>query len=493
MMKTLLCSLFLFVHVSVNAQVEFSQKIKEMKIEQTLQMVTPQTFAIISDFGSNDANQKKVAELLNSYDPQFIITAGDNFHVSRLALDSMIKKYYGRYYSTSPALNKFFPVPGNHDITDPVEYSVNANNYLSNYRDYFSALPGNRRYYSLRKGDIEFFMLNSDFGGQYSYCRDKNRVWEVDGIDSNSIQANWLKAMLLNSTAKFKVIAFHYPPYFSFPYDYDTTSTVNCNGVQTPLRLKVDTLFQRLRWPFKKWGADIVINGHTHCGELLEVDGLKYYLQVSGGAPLGSFFSNRNRHSKFFYKTNFGFTLVTNYGDSLLFRLINANNQEVYSFGVVPQKSIRIQVKSRAVNDTLTALLRSTQFPYGVLAEAKRIGAGIFYFPAMQLDKNYILQVSHRNSISVWAKSLVRAGDVIDLTDPGNVEGEQLDGDFMFSGDVDKSKSVDATDYMRIDNAVRSYSSGYIPEDLNNSSHADITDMVIIERILGAYPVEVRK
>jgi len=111
----------------------------------------------------------------------------------------------------------------------------------------------------------------------------------------------------------------------------------------------------------------------------------------------------------------------------------------------------------------------------------------------MQLDKNYILQISHRNSISIWAKSLVRAGDAIDLTDPGNVEGEQLDGAFMFSGDVDKSKSVDATDYMRIDNAVRSYSSGYIPEDLNNSSQADITDMVIIERILGAYPVEVRK
>ena len=151
-----------------------------------------QTFNIISDFGSNDSNQMKVSKLVNSMNPDFIITAGDNFHKTLTPLDSMIGKYYRRYLQE----RNFYPVAGNHDITDPVDYWIHDNNYLLNYTDYFSYLPGNRRYYTFSKGAIQFFMYNSDFGGIASYCPTSRKVFEPHGIDSNSIQGQWLKGEL---------------------------------------------------------------------------------------------------------------------------------------------------------------------------------------------------------------------------------------------------------------------------------------------------------
>lgn len=334
-----------------------------------------QTFAIISDYGSGDTNEAKVSQMVRGWNPQFIITAGDNFHKTLTPLETMI----GQYYRWS--FPNFFPATGNHDITDPVNYYLNDATYLTNFTDYFSWLPGNRRYYTVTKGEVQFFFFNSDFGGIASYCPNARKVFEPHGVDSNSIQGQWLKGELARSTAKFKIVVSHYPPYFSFPYDYDTTTIVNCSGTPYRLNMKVDTLFKSLRMPYKSWGADMVLNGHTHCGELLEVNGLKYYLQLSGGAPLGNWFANRNPHSKFFYKSDFGATLAKVQGDSINFELKSLGNISQYQFSIAPQKSIRIKAKVRSGNDTITARLRLKEFPHGVVKEVKRVINGTTIFP----------------------------------------------------------------------------------------------------------------
>jgi hypothetical protein len=453
-----------------------------------LQFARAQTFAIISDYGSADTNEAKVSQMVRGWNPQFIITAGDNFHKTLTPLETMI----GQYYRWS--FPNFFPAAGNHDITDPVNYYLNDATYLTNFTDYFSWLPGNRRYYTVTKGDIQFFFFNSDFGGIASYCPNARLVYEPHGVDSNSIQGRWLKAQLALSNAKFKVVVMHMPPFLSFPVDYDTTTTVNCSGTPYTLKLKIDTIFNDVRFNFKQWGADMVLNGHTHCGELLEVDGLPYYIQLSGGAPLGNWFANRNPHSKFFYKSDFGATLAKVQGDSINFELKSLGNISQYQFSIAPQKSIRIKAKVRAGNDTITARLRLKQFPHGIVKEVKRVmnGTTIFPIPNMTLNETYFLQVSHRNSISVWTDS-VRAGEVIDLTNPANVHAGNIDeAGYLFSGDVNKDRMIDGTDGVLIDNDVQLYRSGYLQTDLSGNNDVDISDMVILERNIQKFVSEIQ-
>ena len=89
---------------------------------------------------------------------------------------------------------------------------------------------------------------------------------EPDGVTSTSKQAQWLQGALAASTSEFNVVMFHHPAYSSGPHG-GTTS---------------------MRWPFKQWGADVVLNGHDHIYERLNLDGLPYFVDGVGGASLTS-------------------------------------------------------------------------------------------------------------------------------------------------------------------------------------------------------------
>jgi hypothetical protein len=116
------------------------------------------------------------------------------------------------------------------------------------YLDYFE-LPGNERYYSFTWEFIEFFALSSDWA-------------EPDGIGEGSVQAAWLERALADSTAQWKVVYFHHAPYSS--------------GYHGPT--------VHMQWPFESWGADLVLAGHDHHYERLEVGGLTYFIVgISGG------------------------------------------------------------------------------------------------------------------------------------------------------------------------------------------------------------------
>ena len=71
----------------------------------------------------------------------------------------------------------------------------------TSYLDYFT-LPGNERYYHFQWGLLEVFCLDSE-------------IWEPDGIDVDSAQAAWLRGALAASTATWKLVALHTPPYSS--------------------------------------------------------------------------------------------------------------------------------------------------------------------------------------------------------------------------------------------------------------------------------------
>ena len=211
---------------------------------------SPLRFAVTGDFGTGGAPERDVAALVQSWQPAFIVTTGDNNYGSGAAstidanigqfYSSFIAPYTGIYTPSNPtAENRFWPALGNHDW--------DGGNNAKPYRDYF-VLPGNERYYDLVRGDVHLFMIDSDSR-------------EPDGIAATSAQATWLQQRLAESTAPWKIVVFHHPPYSS-----------GLHGSNTDMR-----------WPFKAWGASLVLSGHDHTYERLQVDGLPYIVNGLGG------------------------------------------------------------------------------------------------------------------------------------------------------------------------------------------------------------------
>ena len=121
----------------------------------------PITFGVIGDYGSDTIPTRQVASLVRSWQSQFVITLGDNNYPvgSAVTIDRHIGQFYhefiGQYkgrYGYGAVTNRFFPCLGNHDWL-----TTNAQPYL----DYFT-LPDNERYYTFRRGAVQFFCLDSD-------------------------------------------------------------------------------------------------------------------------------------------------------------------------------------------------------------------------------------------------------------------------------------------------------------------------------------------
>jgi hypothetical protein len=202
--------------------------------------------AVIGDYGRTNPLARGTANLVGSWSPDLIITTGDNNYPSGTSatIDQNIGQFYqafiGNYQGTfgaGSAQNRFFPVLGNHD------WMVRG---ATPFLDYFT-LPGNERYYDFVSGPIHFFAIDSD-------------PHEPDGVTPSSVQGQWLKDALAASTSPFNVVYFHHPPYSSG--DHGSSA--------------------RMRWPFKDWGADVVISGHDHDYERLVQEGLLYIVNGSG-------------------------------------------------------------------------------------------------------------------------------------------------------------------------------------------------------------------
>jgi tartrate-resistant acid phosphatase type 5 len=132
-------------------------------------------------------------------------------------------------------------------------------------RYFFGAKPS-RRYYKVTVGTVDYFLLNLN-----TFPHD---AIDPDGITYDSIQGQWLKGELYNSTNKFRVVIFHQPPYTDVDAYYP--------GYVTS------------RWPFKSWGANLIISGHSHVYERFNIDNLQYIVNGSAGSDVRGFRSGQN-------------------------------------------------------------------------------------------------------------------------------------------------------------------------------------------------------
>lgn len=292
-------------------------------------------FAAIGDYGgfteNGGAGELAVANMVKSWDTDtsfFIITLGDNNYYPTVEADQTIDRNIGQFYhkyiypynqagfspgySPNPqTVNRFFPAMGNHDHYGNPVYSYYLYFTFTNInRGNSASYPGGIRYYDFQKGNVHFFCLNS--GVEPSDHTGYNFYSEPDGIDSNSVQGRWLKTRLSQSTAKWKIVYFHHPPYFSI-YGFPTDS------------------YKALRYPFKRWGASVVLCGHLHTYEKLYIDGMTYITNGLGGDSdgLDSLYQPAIPGSLVRYSANYGALKCEAYTDSLVLRFINIDNQLV--------------------------------------------------------------------------------------------------------------------------------------------------------------------
>ena len=131
---------------------------------------------------------------------------------------------------------KFYASLGNHDDPD-----IERNYKLYNM--------GGERYYSFKKGDAEFFALDSNY------------------MDPQ--QLTWIEGKLRNSTAKWKICFFHHPLFTSAKY----------HGADLDLRKQLMPLFL-------KYNVNLVLSGHEHVYERLKPQSGLYLFVLGNSGEL---------------------------------------------------------------------------------------------------------------------------------------------------------------------------------------------------------------
>jgi tartrate-resistant acid phosphatase type 5 len=247
-------------------------------------------FAVIGDYGDDDDDTRRVADMFLGWNTDFIVTVGDNDYSDgahagtmegmELGVGQFFHECIGNYqgtYGAGSAENRFFPVPGDHDWGDNCDNPAALDDYLA----YFTLPddgPGGERYYQFRHGPVQFFAIDSPWG-----C-------DPDGIEQDSAQAQWVRAEAAASDALFKVAVLHHAPY-----------TSGHHGPEDG---------EHVQWPWADWGFDLVLSGHDHDYERLERDGVTYIVNGLGGVDRRGFLNTING-SLVRYPDNYGAMQIT--------------------------------------------------------------------------------------------------------------------------------------------------------------------------------------
>ena len=233
-------------------------------------------FAVIGDSGSGAGRQYQLAAQFAAayklYPFSFVLMLGDNIYGRGTASD-FHKKFELPYKFILDAGVPFYAALGNHD----------APAIQINYKPF--NMDG-KRYRSFRKGDVDFFALDSTY--------------------MSTEQVRWVEKALSESKAPWKIAYMHHPTY----------SSGKRHGSEVGLRAFIEPLFI-------KYGVSVVLAGHEHFYERLKPqNGIAYF--TSGAA--GKLRSGNIRRGPFFeagFDTDLSFMLFEQIGDDLHFQVIS--------------------------------------------------------------------------------------------------------------------------------------------------------------------------
>lgn len=211
-----------------------------------------QVFAAFGDNTDNN-NSYQVGTMVASWEPEFLLMLGDhNYDPTRASYPDENRPFL-------PWINdgKAVAVPGNHDLD------------IENGKGFYDFFKQDRRYYDRRIGNVHVFAIDTGINTASDYIYPD---WQGQLAEP----ARWLKEAMSASQAPWKIVILHHDPYIS---------TNSAHGD-----------YDKLKWPFKDWGADLVLFGHVHAYEHLYVehptrgnDGIHMICAGWGGKSLASF------------------------------------------------------------------------------------------------------------------------------------------------------------------------------------------------------------
>jgi hypothetical protein len=168
-------------------------------------------FAVIGDYGIDTPQAAQVAKMVLDWNPDFIVSVGDNNYgnnsLQHPDWDGLIGARYGsyilgrsdnRYPNQTSSTQRFFPVLGNHD--------VDSSDSRAAFLDYFDHDPGRPRgrfaadfqiirddlvYYDFDVENIRFFMLDSEYEQSYFNTRSTQEYTFDDRLESSSSDWNF--------------------------------------------------------------------------------------------------------------------------------------------------------------------------------------------------------------------------------------------------------------------------------------------------------------
>ena len=196
-------------------------------------------FAVIGDNGTGEAPEFAIGKQLEKYRQavgfDFVVMLGDNIYGGHRPVDFQ-RKFEQPFKPLLDAGVKFYASLGNHDDPD-VE------------RLYKPFNMSGKRYYSFNKGNVAFFVLDSNY------------------MDPE--QLRWLQAELEQSTKKWKIAFFHHPLFNAGKH----------HGPDLDLRSQLVPLFL-------KYNVNVVLSGHEHVYERLRPENGIYYFVLGNSGKL---------------------------------------------------------------------------------------------------------------------------------------------------------------------------------------------------------------
>lgn len=220
-------------------------------------------FAVIGDFGSEGEGSKRVSHLVQRWNPDFIITTGDNNYSKTPKEDfhKNVSQYYGEYIAETIEDNRFWPCLGNHDFYE--------NKGAQPYFDCFPALknpalkspdPDRPFCYKLEKENVDLFFV----------CSEKKKWGDFE------TQQQWLEAEIKASQVPWKIVVYHHPTYSS--------PCLKPGGGEWPEELIEENGEKEISPPFSEWGGvTAVLSGHLHHYERIVTAGTHYITNGLGG------------------------------------------------------------------------------------------------------------------------------------------------------------------------------------------------------------------
>ncbi len=242
-------------------------------------------FAVVGDNGTGKEPEFQVAVEMERFREvvhyDFVVMDGDNIYGGHTASDFQ-RKFEVPYKPLLDAGVKFYASLGNHDDPD-----VEINYKLYNM--------GGKRYYSFKKGDVEFFALDSNY------------------MDPQ--QLSWIDSQLKNSSAKWKVCFFHHPLFTAAMF----------HGPDIDLRKQLMPLFT-------KDGVNLVLSGHQHVYERIKPqEGIYFFVVGNSGQLRYHNIRPNNDIDQVGFDTDRDFMMMEIAGDQLYFQTVSRTGATIDS------------------------------------------------------------------------------------------------------------------------------------------------------------------